>query len=66
MLATLLAPTLLVYGDTDLTSLARAVDVFDVLADAQLAVVPGTTHFGLIRRAELLAPILTRFFDGAP
>jgi hypothetical protein len=40
-----------------------AVDLYELLPDAQLAVLPGTTHVGLTRRpAEVLA-LITPFLD---
>jgi pimeloyl-ACP methyl ester carboxylesterase len=62
-LRSLQAPTLLVFGDRDFSPLADVLELFELLPDAQLAVLPGTTHVGLTRRpAELLA-LLTPFLD---
>jgi pimeloyl-ACP methyl ester carboxylesterase len=68
------APTLIVLGDSDGIRPEHAVAMFrlrgggvfgDVagLPAAQLAVLPGTTHVGLLDRAEWLLPILTAFLD---
>jgi pimeloyl-ACP methyl ester carboxylesterase len=65
-LATLTNPTLLIFGDRDFSPLPDAVELYGLLPDAQLAVLPGTTHTGVPRRpAELLA-LITPFLDGRP
>ncbi len=56
-------PTLLVFGDRDFTPLSDAVELYELLPDARLAVLPGTTHMDVIRRPDELHPILTRFLD---
>jgi len=63
-LRSLRAPTLLIFGDRDFSPLPDVAELFAILPDAQLAVLPGTTHVGVIRRpAELLA-LITPFLDG--
>src|SRR5262249_22797944 len=68
------APVLLVFGDSDLIRPEHAVEVFGLrgggvagdlagLPRAQLAVVPGTTHIGLMRRADWLVPMVEAFLD---
>ncbi|HEV8636803.1 MAG TPA: alpha/beta fold hydrolase [Chloroflexota bacterium] len=68
------APTLIVVGDSDGTRPEHAVEMFrlrgggvfgDVagLPAAQLAILPGTTHVGILERADLLVPIVARFLD---
>jgi pimeloyl-ACP methyl ester carboxylesterase len=68
------APTLIVVGDSDGTTPEHAVEMFrlrgggvfgDVagLPPAQLAILPGTTHVGILERADLLVPIVARFLD---
>ena len=60
-LRSLPAPTLLVFGDRDFSPLRDVVELVDLVPDPQLAVLPGTTHFGLTRRpAEMLA-LITSF-----
>lgn len=75
----LTAPTLIVLGDSDGIRLEHAVELFKLrgggvmgdlagLPDAQLAVLPGTTHFvppgsGLLDRAEWLLAMLPPFLD---
>ena len=58
-LRSLRAPTLLIFGDRDFTPLPDVVELFELLPDAQLAVLPGTTHVGVMRRpGEVLALIM--------
>ena len=68
------APTLIAVGDADTVPPAHAVELFGLLGGgtaasamggpgrAQLAVLPGTTHFSILQRRELL-PMLTGFLD---
>ena len=69
------APTLIVIGDADSIRLAHAVELFGLLgggkadaamgnlSNAQLAVLPGTTHFSILARSDLLLAIITPFLD---
>jgi pimeloyl-ACP methyl ester carboxylesterase len=58
------APTLLVFGDRDFNPVTDAAELYGLLPDARLAVLPGTTHMDVSRRpAELLA-LITPFLDG--
>jgi len=68
------SPTLLIFGDADSITLEHAVDLFrlrgggvngDVtgLPNAQLAVLPATTHIGVMFRVELLNAMITEFLD---
>jgi pimeloyl-ACP methyl ester carboxylesterase len=62
-LRSLRAPTMLIFGDRDFSPLPDVVELLGFLPDAQLAVLPGTTHMGVMRRpAELLA-LITPFLD---
>jgi len=63
-LRSLRMPTLLIFGDRDFSPLPDVVETFELLPNAQLAVLPGTTHVGITRRpAEVLA-VITPFLDG--
>jgi pimeloyl-ACP methyl ester carboxylesterase len=69
------APTLIVVGDADGTRLEHAVEMFRLrgggvfgdlaptLPASQLAILPGTTHVGMLDRADWLAPMVTAFLD---
>ena len=73
--ASITAPTLVVVGDADTLPVAHAVELFALLggetaaaaignlSKAQLAVLPATTHFGIVQHSELPA-IVSRFLDG--
>jgi pimeloyl-ACP methyl ester carboxylesterase len=68
-------PTLLVLGDADFIRPEYAVEMFRLLGGApehggmgelpqsQLAVLPGTTHFNILDRTDLLLPIVTPFLQ---
>ncbi len=62
-LRSLRAPTLLVFGDRDFSPLPDVVETFGLLPNAQLAVLPGTTHVDVTRRHRVLLPLITRFLD---
>lgn len=74
--AAITAPTLVVVGDADTLPVAHAVELFALLggetaaaamgnlSQAQLAVLPATTHFGIVQHADLPA-LVSRFLDGA-
>ena len=55
------APTLLVFGDHDFVRLEHAVQVHGLIPGAQLAVLPGATHVGVLRRADLVVPLVNGF-----
>jgi pimeloyl-ACP methyl ester carboxylesterase len=69
----LAAPALIVIGDSDGTRLEHAVDMFGHLGGgvfgdlapqlptSQLAILPGTTHVGMLERAEWISEMVTAF-----
>ena len=69
------SPTLLVVGDSDLVRPEHIVEMFRLLGggvfgdmaaglpNSQLAILPGTSHVSLVRRTELLIPIINAFLD---
>jgi len=59
------AATLLVFGDHDFIRLEHAVEVHGLIPGAQLAVLPGATHMGVMRRADLILPLVREFLAGA-
>ncbi|MCE7982483.1 MAG: alpha/beta hydrolase [Caldilinea sp. CFX5] len=72
--ASITAPTLIVIGDSDVVRPEHAVDLFRLLGGgvfgdlaglpaSQLAVLPGTTHVGMVERADWLVPMITAFLD---
>src|SRR5919112_192446 len=76
---TIVAPTLLIVGDSDAIRLEHAVEMFRLLGGgvmgdlaglpkSQLAVLPGTTHFvpagsGVLERADWLQSMIVPFLD---
>jgi pimeloyl-ACP methyl ester carboxylesterase len=62
-LATITAPTLLLLGDRDFTTVEHGAVMQRLIPDSQLAVLPGTTHMQVTRRADLLLPMLAKFLD---
>ena len=62
-LRSLRVPTLLILGDRDFSPLPDVVEVFELLPDAQLAVLPGTMHVGVMRRSGEVLALITPFLD---
>lgn len=62
-LAGITAPTLIVVGDHDFTTVEHAALMLELIPGSQLAVLPGTTHMQATRRADLLLPMLDAFLD---
>ena len=62
-LRSLRPPTLLIFGDRDFTPLPDVAVMFELLPDAQLAVLPGTTHVGVTRRPSEVLALITPFLD---
>ncbi|MGZ6363397.1 MAG: alpha/beta fold hydrolase, partial [Ktedonobacterales bacterium] len=71
------APTLLIVGDSDIVRPEHSVELFRLLGGgvpgdltglprSQLAVLPGTTHVGLVDRANWLVSMITQFLDTSP
>jgi pimeloyl-ACP methyl ester carboxylesterase len=71
------APTFIIIGDSDGTRPEHAVEMFRLrgggvfgdlagLPAAQLAVLPGTTHVGILERADWLVPMVSAFLDAEP
>jgi pimeloyl-ACP methyl ester carboxylesterase len=55
------APALLVFGDHDFFRLEHVVEMHALIPGAQLAVLPGATHMGLMRRADLMIGLIRDF-----
>jgi pimeloyl-ACP methyl ester carboxylesterase len=60
-LAGITAPTLLVLGDHDFTTVEHGALMLELIPGSQLAVLPGTTHMQATRRSDLLLPMLAAF-----
>jgi pimeloyl-ACP methyl ester carboxylesterase len=52
---------LLVFGDRDFTPLSDVTELFGLLPDARLAVLPGATHIDVTRRPDELLTLITPF-----
>jgi pimeloyl-ACP methyl ester carboxylesterase len=68
------APTLIIVGDSDIVRPEGAVEMFRLLGggvngdiaglpNAQLAVLPGTSHTMVVERGDWLVPMITAFLD---
>ncbi|MBA3414726.1 MAG: alpha/beta hydrolase [Chloroflexia bacterium] len=66
------APTMIVMGDADVIRPGHAVELFELrgggvpgdltgLPNARLAILPGTTHIGVMERADWLLPMIEEF-----
>jgi pimeloyl-ACP methyl ester carboxylesterase len=62
-LRSLRAPTLLIFGDHDFSPLPDVLELVELLPNAQLAVLPGTTHVGVTRRPSEVLALITPFLD---
>jgi pimeloyl-ACP methyl ester carboxylesterase len=62
-LRSLRVPTLLISGDRDFSPLLDVVEMFEFLPNAQLAVLPGTTHVGGNRRPVEVLALIRPFLD---
>ncbi len=63
-LRSLRAPVLLIFGDRDFSPLADVTELYGLLPDARLAVLPGTTHMGVAQQPERLLGLVTPFLAG--
>jgi pimeloyl-ACP methyl ester carboxylesterase len=59
----LAAPTLLVVGDTDFVRIEHAAQMHRLIPDARLAILPACTHMDVMRRTELVLPVVEAFLD---
>ena len=57
------APTLLVIADNDFVRLDHAAAMRDLIPGAQLAVIPGSTHTGMLHRTDILIPLVETFLS---
>lgn len=73
-IAGIAAPTLLIVGDSDMVRPEHAAEMFRLLGGgvvgdfaglprAQLAILPATTHVGVIERVDWLLPMILAFLD---
>ncbi len=62
-LASIAAPTLLVFGDRDFTPMSRIIAMHALMPNARLAVLPNTTHMGVTRCSDVLVPMVQHFLE---
>ena len=62
-LATITCPVLVLNGDDEVFDTKHGVDLYNALPNAQLAIVPGTTHAVLKEKNELALAIINDFYD---
>jgi pimeloyl-ACP methyl ester carboxylesterase len=65
-LAAISSPTLVMYGDDDLMTLAHSVAMYESIAGSELAIVPGTSHFLLQEKPALCNLIILEFLTTDP
>jgi pimeloyl-ACP methyl ester carboxylesterase len=65
-LATVTQRSLVMFSDDDLVTLAHAVDMYDALPNAELAVVPGTSHRLTQEKPRLVNAIVLDFLTNEP
>jgi pimeloyl-ACP methyl ester carboxylesterase len=58
--------SLVMFSDDDLVTLAHAVEMYDALPNAELAVVPGTSHFLMQEKPELVNKLMVDFLTKEP
>jgi pimeloyl-ACP methyl ester carboxylesterase len=61
-LAPISMPTLVLAGDDDMFPAAHTVSMFDALPNAQLAILPGTSHLVVFEQPALVAELVDTFF----
>jgi len=63
-LAEISTRTLVMFGDDDLMTLEHVGEMYDGIPDAELAIVPGTSHFLLQEKPDLCNAIVLEFLTG--
>ena len=58
-------PVLVMAGDRDVIPLAHTASLFAALRDAQLAILPGASHWLPMEQPREVAAVIDRFFDAA-
>jgi pimeloyl-ACP methyl ester carboxylesterase len=58
--------SLVVFSDDDLVTLTHAVEMYDALPNAELAVVPGTSHFLMQEKPDLVNKLVVDFLTNEP
>jgi pimeloyl-ACP methyl ester carboxylesterase len=58
--------SLVMFSDDDLMTLTHAVDMFNALPNADLAIVPGTSHFLTQEKPHLVNALVLDFLTNEP
>jgi pimeloyl-ACP methyl ester carboxylesterase len=65
-LATVTQRTLVIFSDDDLMTMTHAVEMYEALPNAELAVVPGTSHFLTQEKPHLVNQLVLDFLTNDP
>jgi pimeloyl-ACP methyl ester carboxylesterase len=65
-LAKVIARSLVIFSDDDIVTLSHAVETYDALPNAEMAVVPGTSHFLTQEKPHLVNAIVLDFLTNEP
>ncbi|NEA33905.1 alpha/beta hydrolase [Streptomyces sp. SID13031] len=65
-LSAVTARTLIMFSDDDLVTLAHSVEMYDNIANAEFAVVPGTSHFLTQEKPDLVNKLVIDFLTKDP
>lgn len=65
-LAAISSPTLVMYGDDDITTLPHSIAMYESIKGSELAIVPGTSHFLLQEKPALCNLIILEFLTTDP
>ena len=65
-LANVTPRTLVIFADDDLVTMTHAVEMFEALPDAELAIVPGTSHFLTQEKPQLVNALVLDFLTNEP
>ncbi len=57
------APVLIMNGDADVVLPEHAVEMYRLLPHAQLAILPGTDHMEMVKRAEWQVSMINAFLE---
>lgn len=60
------APTLVLAGDDDLVSLEHTIELFGSIPNAELAIVPGTSHFLTLEKPDVVNRLILDFLQKDP
>jgi pimeloyl-ACP methyl ester carboxylesterase len=58
--------SLVMFSDDDLVTLSHAVEMYDALPNAELAIVPGTSHFLTQEKPDLVNKLVVDFLTTEP